>query len=76
MNMTEVIKIEKPLSSNDLGDPWLLYDKNRAHLEERTEGFISEKVKAALGDASKGYFQAEWTSEGWKIGDHVMAEDW
>jgi hypothetical protein len=57
MNMTD---IQRPLSSNDLGDPWLLYDKNRSHVEQRTEGFINEQLKAAMGDAPKGYFQAEW----------------
>jgi hypothetical protein len=52
MNMTEIIKVQRPLSSNELGDPWLLYDKNRSHVEQRTEGYISEQVKAALGGAA------------------------
>jgi hypothetical protein len=74
--MTEIIKIQRPLSENTLGNPWLLYDKNRVHVEQRAEAFINEGVKAAMRGASKGYFQADWTDDGWKIGAQVLAEDW
>jgi hypothetical protein len=76
MNMTEIIKVQRPPSSKGLGSPWLLYDKNRARVEPRAEASINEDVKAAMRSAPKGYFQAEWTDAGWKIGDPVVAQDW
>lgn len=76
MSKTEIIKVQRPLSTNDLGSPWLLYDQKRAHVEHRLEASIDEQVKAAMGTAPKGYFGAEWTGKEWKIGAKVPAENW
>lgn len=74
--MSEVIKIQRPVSQNGLSGPWLLYDKGGSHLEQRADAFLNEDVKAAMGGAPTGYFQAEWTAEGWKIGDKVLDQGW
>jgi hypothetical protein len=76
MNMTEVIKVQRPLSSNDLGNPWLLYDKGRVHVVHTKEALMDKTVRAAMGNAIKGYFEAEWSSEGWKIGKKARDQDW
>jgi len=76
MNMTEIIKVQRPLSTNHPGNPWLLYDKNHTHVEHREEGAIDKKVRTDMGSDVKAYFEAEWSSEGWKIGKKVLAEDW
>lgn len=35
---------------------------------------MEKKVKAAW--AIKGYFEAEWSPDGWKIGKKVRDQDW
>ena len=42
----------------------------------REEGTVDKKVRADTGGDVKAYFEAEWSSEGWKIGKKVLAEDW
>jgi hypothetical protein len=46
----------------------LLYDKNRAHVEQRGEAFTNDVVKAGMLEAPTGYFQAEGTARAGKSG--------
>jgi hypothetical protein len=46
------------------------------HVEHSEESLMEKKVKAAMGDAVKGYFEAEWSPDGWKIGKKVRDQDW
>jgi hypothetical protein len=73
MNMTD---IQRPLSSNDLGDPWLLYDKNRSHVEQRTEGSSTSNSKPRWETLRRDISKPSGRAEGRKIGDKVLAEDW
>jgi hypothetical protein len=46
-------------------------------VESRAAALIDRSVKAAMGDAPKGYFEGEWSAEeGWKIGDRVLDQKW
>jgi hypothetical protein len=76
IDMTEIIKIQRSLSSNYPSNPWLLFDKKQMHVEHSEESLMDKKVKAAMGDAVKGYFEAEWSLDGWKIGRKVRDQDW
>jgi hypothetical protein len=73
--MGEIVKVERPSPANSL-DPWLLYDKKRAHVEQRGPTFVDETIHKAMGGAHKAFFQAEWSADGWKIGDKVLDENW
>jgi hypothetical protein len=75
--MKEIVKLQQPLSSNDLDPPWLIYDQGRKKVESRAAALIDRAVKVAMGDAPKGYFEGEWSAEeGWKIGDRVLDQKW
>jgi hypothetical protein len=77
MNLKEVVKVQKPLSSNNDDPPWLIYDQGKKKVEERAAALIDRTVKAAMGNDPKGYFEAEWSAEeGWKIGDRVLDQQW
>jgi hypothetical protein len=74
--MSEIVKVQRPLSTNDLGNPWLIYDKDHKHLEHKPEATVPHGVKAAMGDDPKGYFMAIWSGGGWKIGERVKEQKW
>jgi hypothetical protein len=75
MNLRKIVKVERPSPTSGL-DPWLIFDKNRAHVEQRGASFVDEEIPNAMGDASNGFFQADWSADGWKIGDKVLDENW
>ena len=77
MNLKEIVKVEKPLSSNNDDPPWLIYDQGKKKVESRAPALIGRDVKTAIGNDPKGYFEAEWSAEeGWKIGDRVIDQKW
>jgi hypothetical protein len=77
MNLKEVVKVQKPLSSNNADPPWLIYDQGKKKVESRAAALIGREVKAATGNDPKAYFEAEWSAEeGWKIGDRVLDQKW
>jgi hypothetical protein len=74
--MSEIVKIQRPLSSNEIGNPWLIYDKDRKHTQHKPESSVPEAVKTAMDGDVKGYFMAIWSGGGWKIGDRVEEQKW
>ena len=70
INTMEIVKVERQLPS--AGNKWLISDQSRKHIETRVEALISPDVQEALGDETEGYFQGDWSAEGWKIGDGVV----
>jgi hypothetical protein len=74
--MSEVVEVQRPLSTNDLGNPWLINDKDRKHMEHKPESTVPEAVKTAMGDDLKGYYLAIWSGGGWKIGERAKGQKW
>jgi hypothetical protein len=74
--VSDIVKIQRPLSTNDRGNPWLIYDKDKKHREFRPEDQVSSDVKAAMGKDPKGYFIGVWSGGGWKIGERVKEQTW
>jgi hypothetical protein len=70
INTTEIIKVER--QSSGAGVNWLIFDQSRNHVEIRAEELMSPHVQEALGHESEGYFQGDWSAQGWKIGDNVL----
>ena len=76
MAKTEIVKVQRPLSSNQPDPGWLIYDRNRKHMEECPEGDVPKHVRDALSKDLKGYFQASWSAAGWDLGVKAPDEDW
>jgi hypothetical protein len=74
--MSEIVKVQRPLSSNDMGNPWLIYDEARKHVAHMPEASVEPSLKAAMGSDAKGYFLAVWSGGGWKICERVKAPKW
>lgn len=77
MNLKEIVKVQRPLSSNSDGAPWLIYDQGKKKAEQRAAALVDPAIRAALGSDPKAYFEAEWSMEGgWKIGAKVLPRNW
>jgi hypothetical protein len=70
ISLMEVVKVER--QSSGAGNKWLNFDQSRKHIETRAEALMSPRVQEALGQESEGYFQGDWSAQGWKIGDRVL----
>lgn len=75
--MTEIVKVQRPLSSNAPGAPWLVYDKARTFVERKPEAAIPDAISTEMGDDPKGYFEATWSCPGgWSIGARIKDRKW
>jgi hypothetical protein len=70
INTIEVVKVER--QSSGAGVTWLIFDQSRSHVEARAEALMSAHVQKALGHETEGYFQGDWSAQGWNIGDKVL----
>lgn len=74
---TTIVKVQRPLASNAVNPPWLVYDRNRKHQETIIPALIPSHVIKAMGDNPKGYFMAAWSNgEGWLFGDRAADQEW
>lgn len=75
--MTETVKVQRPIVSNDPRNPWLIYNKERSHVTEVPDAAIPTYVKAAMRGDMKAYFIGAWSSiVGWGLSKRVKDEDW
>jgi hypothetical protein len=70
INLMEIVKVER--QSSGAGNKWLIFDQSRKHIETRFDTLISPHIQDALGHDTEGYFQGDWSAQGWKIGDRVL----
>jgi hypothetical protein len=70
INTMEIVKVERQSSAS--GQHWLIFDQSRAHVGTRSAARISPHVQAALGHETEGYFQGDWSAQGWKLGGKVL----
>ena len=70
--MTEIVKVQRPIMTNDPSAPWLIYDAARKHVTEVPEMAIPQHIRAAMGDDYKAYFVGAWSSiVGWGLSTRV-----
>ena len=75
--MTEIVKVQRPLATNDAALPWLIYDRNRRHVAEVPQSIIPAHVRKAMGKSAKAYFVGAWSSiVGWGLSMRVADQDW
>jgi hypothetical protein len=70
INTMEIVKVER--QSSGAGNKWLIFNQSRKNIETRVEALISPYIPDALGHDTGGYFQGDWSAQGWKIGDRVL----
>ena len=73
--MTEIVKVQMPLSSN-VADPLpLVYAKGGKRMSTQP---LDHATKLAMGADVKAYFKAEYrpTLRRWSIGARVKDRDW
>jgi hypothetical protein len=76
MAVTQIVKVQRPIRSSEPGDPWLVYAKGRQRVQVIPETKVPRRVKRALGDDLKGYFNADFYADGWAIGGRTADQDW
>ena len=73
----EIVKVQRPISTNDPRAPWLIYDKDRKHVEQKPSAAIRKDIRKAMGSDFKGYFKGAWSSVvGWGLSVRVEDQDW
>jgi len=73
--MSEVVKVQVPLATNDPEHKALIYDRRRQHLVQQNLDYTTKKL---MGDDVKAFFQAEWreSSQQWTLNKRVKDRDW
>jgi hypothetical protein len=72
-SMRETVKVQRP---GDARSMWTISDKNGQHVEHKNEQMLEAHVKDAMLGEHVAYFEAEWGSDGWKIGGRLTPHDW
>jgi hypothetical protein len=71
--MTEVVKVQRALNNNN----WLIYDRERKHVQERDGLSVPAYVHEAMGDDTKAFFEGAWSSVvGWGLSSRVEEQGW
>ncbi len=78
MKAYNIVKVQRPLFSNDPGMPWLMYDQFRARQVQVPDYEIPEPIKIALKSRPKAYFKGSWNPIGnfWMLGEIVKDKHW
>lgn len=75
--MTDIIKVQRPLSTTDPTIPWLIYDKSRHRQQQIPQSVVPPRAVKDMGSDLKGYFEGTWSSiVGWAIGKRVRNQEW
>lgn len=74
--MTEVVKVQLPLASNDpamLDDLALVYDAQRKRMVRQP---LDAATRIAMGRDVKAFFHAQYCDGHWTIGRRVSDRSW
>jgi hypothetical protein len=70
--MTQIVKVQRPIMTNDPDQPWLMYDRERKHVTEVPDAIVPAYVKTAMREDYKAYFVGAWSSiVGWGLTERV-----
>ena len=73
----EIVKVQRPIFTNDPNEPWLIYDRWHQHIESKLPHRIREDTRKAMGSDFKGYFKGAWSSVvGWGLSERVEDQNW
>lgn len=68
-----IVKIQRPLESNIPDPPVLIYDEEK-HFKILVP--FTEKLREALGDKDKAYWEVEMHKEGFRLIREVPGQTW
>ncbi|WP_028164138.1 hypothetical protein [Bradyrhizobium elkanii] len=73
--MTEIVKVQVPLASNDPKAPALIYDRHQKHVTQQKLDYTILKL---MGTDPKAYFEGEWhpASQRWTLNRRVKDREW
>ena len=75
MIMTDIVKVQVPIFTNDPQAQALIYAKDGRHLVQQS---LDYQTVVALNGDLKAYFHAEFipSTGKWSIGERVQDRDW
>lgn len=78
MEVYHIVKVQRPISTNDKHIPWMVYDQLRARMCHIPEKDVPAEVKEALGNDFKAFFEATWNEakDSWDIGVKTHWRAW
>jgi hypothetical protein len=75
--MKDIVKVQRPLRTNDPLEPWLIYDESRARQSQIPASSIPKYAKDAMGSDHKAFFKGSWSSAiGWSLLRRVEDQPW
>ena len=76
----QIVKLQRPLSSNEPDVPWLIYGKGRTNMATIPDSMIPAEVRAAMGDKAKRYYYGRLvdgpTGKLWQLEGIAPDQDW
>lgn len=70
--MTSIVKVQRPIHTNEPEKFWLMYDKYRVNVTKVPDAVVPNYVKKAMGIDHKAYFIGAWSSVvGWGLSERV-----
>lgn len=73
---TYIVKIQKPLMTNDPNRPWRVYDQDRHFDVTIPEAQIPKRIRKHMQYISKAYYKAELTYQGWVFQKPTKERAW
>lgn len=75
--MKDVVKVQRPVRTNDPQAPWMIYDASRKRQSQTPDASIPKHVKDAMGGDYKAFFKGSWSSAiGWSLLRRVADQTW
>ena len=71
--MTDIVKIQVPLITNDPMEYALVYAEGKTRIVQQGLNAVTRKL---MGDDRKAFFEAEFRHGRWTIGKRVADQNW
>jgi hypothetical protein len=72
-----IVKLQRPLASNDKDPPWMVYDHKRKYQAMISDADIPDRIKSAMRADPKGYFSVSLDSSGrLTFGNRLIDQKW
>lgn len=75
--MKAIVKVQRPVRTNDPQSPWLVYDESRKRQSQHPAATIPKYIKDAMGSDYKAFFHATWSAAiGWSLLRRAEDQSW
>lgn len=76
MSDPEIVKVQRPVFTDDAAQPCLIYDREREREQTTPLARLPAHVRKALDAYPKVYCEALWKGRRWDLGQVVEAQPW